>query len=70
VHAPNGATEAQAESENQPMRRAEELVDQWGERVGHFASQIGQTFQRWAARAREEVEDMWAEAQSIRRGER
>jgi hypothetical protein len=44
-------------------QRAEQLLEQWGQRVVRFVSAA-------AARAREEAEDMWAEAQSIRRGER
>jgi hypothetical protein len=49
------------------MQRAEELADQIGERVGHYASVIGHKLMQWAARIREEAEDIWAEAQSIRR---
>ncbi|MBV9310193.1 MAG: hypothetical protein JOZ73_05145 [Solirubrobacterales bacterium] len=43
--------------------RAEELLEDWGRRVG-------KTLATAAARAREEAEDIWAEAQSIRSGER
>jgi hypothetical protein len=43
--------------------RAGQVLGQWGSRVGHGIATA-------AARVREEVEDMWAEAQSIRRGER
>ena len=42
------------------VERAEDLVDQFGER-------LGTTLGRFAARAREELEDIWAEAQNIRR---
>ncbi len=49
-------------------QRAEEIVDRVGERVGYFASMSTQRIRIAAARAREEAEDMWAEAQSIRRG--
>jgi hypothetical protein len=52
------------------MERAEGLVDEWGERLGHVARQAGEQVLRLAARAREEAEDIWAEAQSIRRGGR
>jgi hypothetical protein len=45
------------------VERANELIEEWGERVGHWLS-------RASARAREEAEDIWAEAQSIRHGER
>ncbi len=41
---------------------AEERVAEWGRRVGRFIATA-------AARAREEAEDIVAEAQSIRRGE-
>ncbi len=48
-------------------QRAEEIVDRVGERVGFFASSMAQRIRVATARAREEAEDMWAEAQSIRR---
>jgi hypothetical protein len=43
--------------------RVEQLFEQWGRRVSRFLAVA-------AARAREEAEDIFAEAQSIRRGER
>ncbi len=46
--------------------RAEELVDRMGESVGHFASLAGWRILKAAAFVREEAEDVWAEAQSIR----
>lgn len=49
-----------------PTARAEILVDQWGERVGKFLSGAGYQLRKTAARAREEAEDIWAEAQTIR----
>jgi hypothetical protein len=49
------------------MRRAEEMADRIGERIGHYASVAGLGILRFAARAREEIEDIWAEAQHIRR---
>ncbi len=52
-----------------PMERAEEVVDRLAERVSQLTSTWGRKVLRWAARAREEAEDIWAEAQSIRRGE-
>jgi hypothetical protein len=55
--------------EDEPMRRAEEMVDRIGERIGTLATYLGHQILRLGARAREEAEDMWAEAQSIRRGE-
>ncbi len=53
-----------------PEARAEELVDQIGERLGHFATLVSQRAQWAIARAREEAEDIWAEAQEIRRNKR
>jgi hypothetical protein len=50
------------------MQRAEEMTDRLGERLGHFASLVGMKILRLAARFREEAEDIWAEAQHIRRG--
>jgi phosphohistidine phosphatase SixA len=43
--------------------KAEQMLEDWGRRAGRFLSSA-------AARAREEAEDIWAEAQSLRRGER
>jgi hypothetical protein len=42
---------------------AQQRLEQWGSRVGRAIAVA-------AARVREEAEDIWAEAQSIRRGER
>ncbi len=50
--------------------RAEELVDRMGQRLGQVASLLALRLLKAAARVREEAEDVWAEAQSIRRGER
>lgn len=59
--------QAPAESnERPPMERAEELVDRLGERTGDFSSMAGLRIRKLAARAREEAEDVWAEAQSVR----
>ncbi len=53
-----------SENEQRQRRdRAQETFEQWGLR-------IGQRLGAAAARAREQAEDMWAEAQTIRRGER
>lgn len=52
-----------ARDEGRPSERSDQLLEDWGRRVGRFLASA-------AARAREEAEDMLAEAQSIRRGER
>ena len=49
--------------------RAEEMVDRWSNNVSNFTSVWGRRLYRAAARVREEVQDFWAEAQSIRHGD-
>jgi hypothetical protein len=50
----------------QATERAEILVDQLGQRLGQWSGTAGERLRRFWARAREEGEDMWAEAQDIR----
>ncbi len=58
---------AQAETEERPaMERGEELVDRLGQRAGALTSLAGLRIRKLAARTREEAEDVWAEAQSVR----
>lgn len=71
----NGANEqhtsaAGEEARTEAMRRAEEMVDRWGEQVGQYISAFGRNILKWAARAREEAEDIWAEAQALREQQR
>ncbi len=66
--APSGQTAT--EQQSTADARAEELVDRMGERLGHFFSQVSRRAEWAIARAREEAEDIWAEAQSIRRDKR
>lgn len=51
------------------VARAEELVDQATQTVAIYARRLGLDLLKRAALAREELEDIWAEAQSIHRGE-
>lgn len=51
---------------NQAIERAEVVLDQAGQRLGELAVTASQRVRRWAALAREEAEDVWAEAQSLR----
>ena len=46
--------------------RAEEQLNRWGQTLGRVASMVGMRVARVAAFAREEAEDMWAEAQDMR----
>jgi len=68
----NGRSDAPsspADSTPPTMQRAEEMVDRMGEQIGRWATQLGHQVLKLAARAREEAEDIWAEAQNIRRGD-
>jgi hypothetical protein len=66
---PAGAQPDAGNGREAPVQRAEEMVDHLASRLGHYASAVGRQVLRLAARAREEVQDIWAEAQSIRRKE-
>ncbi len=60
--------EGRGEGSRRPAtERADELLNRAGWTAGLFASMIGMRLARIAAFAREEAEDMWAEAQSVRR---
>lgn len=48
------------------LGRAESMVDYLGHQAGHYVGLAGLQLLRWGARFREEVEDIWAEAQSLR----
>jgi hypothetical protein len=52
------------------LDRAEKLADQVGERAAKIVGAVAFGFLRFLARAREEAEDVWAEAQHIRRGDK
>ena len=47
--------------------RAEELVDGVTERAEDWSDKVADWVARATARAREEAEDIWAEAQDVRR---
>jgi hypothetical protein len=49
--------------------RAEQMVDKLAERVAGFTSRWGRRVLWLGTRIKEEAEDLWAEAQSIRRGD-
>jgi hypothetical protein len=67
----NGDAPADAgHSSEERVRRAEEMVDRMAERIGYAAGRLGHGILWLASRAREEAEDMWAEARSLSRGER
>lgn len=55
-------------TEGSNIARAEAMMDQAGERVGALALAMSERIRRIAALAREEAEDILAEAQNVRRG--
>ncbi len=57
------------EPDRPATERAEELVDRMAWDVGYLASFVGLRLLKGASLAREEAEDIWAEAQSLRRRE-
>ncbi len=60
--------ETEEERQDRPAtERAEELADRMGQRLGHATILVGLRIRKMAALAREEAEDIWAEAQSIGR---
>ena len=52
--------------DNDSMERAERIVQQWTVRAEQVGTEIGHHVVKLFARAREEAEDIWAEAQEIR----
>lgn len=70
--APDPATSADASgsSGRSATQRAEELLDGAAERVNQLAPLVVPNLRRFVALAQEETEDIWAEAQEIRRSRR
>jgi hypothetical protein len=60
------ASESPAGTQHSPVERAEVIVDRLGARLGEVAAVAGHELRRVAARAREETEDIWAEAKDVR----
>jgi hypothetical protein len=63
--APREEVAASQEADKVALQRAEELVDHLGERIDHYLSLLVRELSKAAARAREEVQDIWAEAEHI-----
>lgn len=57
------------ESPDPGMERAEEMLDQMTQAVQEYATQAGVWVMKYLARGREELEDIWAEAQSLGHGD-
>ncbi len=63
------ATESSADPVQRPvMKRAEALADRLALQLGVVSTVVAESLKRFVARAREEAEDLWAEAQHIRKG--
>ena len=63
---PQARGTAAGDTDHPALQRAEELVDHIGERIGYFTHMLGHRLRKASARAREELQDIWAEAQHIR----
>jgi hypothetical protein len=61
--------EATDESAPEAVRRADAMMTDVGMRLGRLTARLQHEVGRFNARAREEIEDMWAEAQALRRHE-
>lgn len=61
-----GGTAGPAGTTQPAPERATETLGDWGKTVGYAAGIAGLRLRQWGARAREEAEDLWAEAQSVR----
>jgi hypothetical protein len=65
-----GSDKQSTGGENRLERDCLEGAERAGQAVGEFGSRVGRGIAAAAARVREEVEDIWADAQSVRKGER
>lgn len=65
-----GAGDAGGPVQDAATARAEALVDGLGEQLGTLATTAGHRIRRGAALAREEAEDIWAEARQIHQARR
>jgi hypothetical protein len=64
-----GEQAGQPEQPGQPaMEKADQLVDDMGQRMGLIAAIVSLQTRKITARVREDAEDMWAEIQQIRNG--
>ncbi len=59
-------TGEQTSHDDDSMERAERIVQEWTVRAEQVGTEIGHQAMKLFARAREEAEDIWAEAQEIR----
>jgi len=68
THAAEGeSTQDDQTKVSDSVDRAEQIVAEWGNRAETIGTQIGRQLMRFGARAREEAEDIWAEAHELHR---
>ena len=65
---PKPKAAAPAPEKTEAVARAEDVLDDTGRKIGLFLGSLSLRLRKATAVAREEVEDIWAEAQSIRQG--
>jgi hypothetical protein len=65
---PSPQTTNNARDDRSGLDRAEEIVDSLAEKLSSLTSNWGRKFLRVSSRARESVQDFWAEVQDLRRG--
>lgn len=63
---PAQATAPEKEEHQSRTSKAEAMIDDLAQRLSSFTAMAKLNFQRTIARAREDTEDLWAEAQNIR----
>ena len=63
-------TGARQSTDHSQTERADQLVGDVTQQVDDWSDKVADWVARAAARTREEIEDIWAEAQHIRRGDR
>jgi hypothetical protein len=68
--APSPQAASSAADDRSGLDRAEELVDSFAEKVSSLTSSWGRKFLRLGSRARESVQDFWAEVQDFRQGKK
>jgi hypothetical protein len=72
VTGPDPSTQAanSAPDDRSGLDRAEEIVDNLAEQVSSLTSNWGRKFLRLTSRARESLQDFWAEVQDFRQGKK
>jgi hypothetical protein len=67
---PDAAPEPSDANEPSTFDRVEEMMDEFGKKVGGLTSKLGQGLYLFGAHIRENLEDVWAEANELRKKNR